>query len=292
MSGYWTDVFSYLTGAIRENDLVYLVMGDDEALNQQIPLSSIVQWEPDGWGDGGQVDWNCVDATVARHPLEQLIVLGQSGEVLALGSGDRHEERIPNRAPIRGATTIEGLVYAVGMDRQVFQRVDSNHWSPLEDGLKISSNVSGFEAINGTSAHNIFAVGWEGEIWHYDGKRWTQQVSPVTDILVDVCCSEDGYVYASGRNGLLLRGKAGSWEVLPQKTSESLWSLADFEGKLYAASYDGVYVLGTDLSLHPVEFGSDEPSSFGKLVSGCSMLWSIGLKDVMSYDGQSWTRID
>jgi hypothetical protein len=111
-------------------------------------------------------------------------------------------------------------------------------------------------------------------------------------VLVDVCCGGDGYVYACGSDGVLIRGKRGKWNVIEMADfSESLWSVAWYAGHLYAASMDNVFVLGDD-GLAPVYMGEDFAKSCYDLVVGAGVLWSIGAKDVMSFDGQEWTRID
>jgi hypothetical protein len=63
-------------------------------------------------------------------------------------------------------------------------------------------------------ATELYAVGWQGEIWHYDGEKWHQLPSPTKLVLVDVCCAGDGTVYACGREGLLLKGRDQTWEIV------------------------------------------------------------------------------
>lgn len=294
MAGYWTDTFTYLDAAIRYEDLAIVVLIDDTLAQMKIPCTAVLQWEPEGWGDCGQMDWLTAGMALAYHPFEQVIIVGSNGEVFAVGGGDEHQEHFEARAPIRGVCGVDKLIYAVGMDRQVFRREDANIWVPFDKGIpKNTQGISGFEAIDGRSESELYAVGWDGEIWFFNGDSWAQHVSPVNQLLLDVCCAEDGYTYASGRIGLLIRGKDGVWETLPQQDfSESLWSLASYGGKLYAASYEGIYTLEDDLLLHPVDFGEDNPATFSKVISSPHFLWSLGPKDVMAYDGETWTRVD
>lgn len=303
MSGYWTDLYSFVTGAIRRNDLAYLILSDDNANERRIPLSGIVQWKPDGWGDGGQVPWRAAGAAITKHPMEQLIVVGEFGNALLLGGGDRHEERIESsdsspsdRGPLRGVRRIGDSIYVVGMDRQVYRRDGVDFWSSYDFGIARNRNtkaISGLEAIDGFSEKDIYAVGWDGEIWNCLDGKWHQEGSPVGQVLLDVCCGGDGRVYACSRNGLLLKGGRGQWEVLDMKEfSESLWSLAWFEGRLYAASMNCVYVLGDDDVLAPVYMADSIPLTCYRLVVGGGVMWSVGAKDVVSFDGRRWARID
>lgn len=301
MAGHWTDLFSFVTGSIREADLAYLVLSNDKASERKIPSAGIVQWEPDAWGDGGQVPWRVAGTAITRQPLEQLCAVGEFGEVLMLGCGDHHEERIgkgkkapKDRGPLRGVRSIEGHVYCVGMDRQIYRREGANKWVSFDIGIDTrgSEDVVGFESIDGFSAADIYACGWDGEVWHFDGKSWGAKTSPVNSVLVDICCAGDGSVYACGRNGLLIKGRHDQWETVDVKGfSDDLWSLAWYKGKLYLASMEYVFVLG-DKGLQAVDMGKDTARTCYDLTVGADKMWSIGAKDVMSFDGKKWTRID
>lgn len=307
MAGQWTPLYSFVTGAIRRKDLGYLILSDDEASALKQPHAVIRQWTPTGWGNGGIVQWRAAGAAITHHPAEQLIVVGEFGIALLVGGGDRHEEQVSSpdsnpsdRGPLRGVRRIGDNVYVVGMDRQVYRREGLNSWSSYEKGIPRdtessdadSPEVYGFEAVDGFSEADMFAVGWEGEIWNCRKGVWRRETSPVNVVLVDVCCGGDGYVYACGRNGVLIRGKRGKWNVVELGDfSESLWSVAWYAGHLYAASMENVFVLGDD-GLAPVYMGEDFAESCYDLVVGAGVLWSIGAKDVMSFDGQEWTRID
>ena len=59
---------------------------------------------------------------------------------------------------------------------------------------------------------------------------------------------------------------------------------------MYAAGLRFLYAL-TDDGVEEVEFDSLQPSSFGLLVSGGGVLWSMGEKDLISFDGSKWARL-
>jgi hypothetical protein len=302
MNGHWTDKFSFVTGAIRQSDLGYLILSDDGAREKKIAMAGIVQWEPAGWGDGGQVAWRAAGAAIAKLPAEQLIVVGEFGSALLLGGGDRHEESVQSadskpsdRGPLRGVRAVGDSIFVVGMDRQVYRRDPRGNWSAFDKGLPRqpeSKEISGFESVDGFSEADLYAVGWEGEIWNCANGEWHQEPSPLKTVLVDVCCGGDGAVYACGRNGVLVRGRRGTWAAVELGGfTESLWSLAWYGGKLYAASMDTIFELSNE-QLVPVNMGSDRAKTCYDLVTGHGVMWSIGAKDVMSFDGHAWTRID
>lgn len=309
MAGYWTDMFSFVGGTVRSSEKVFLVMSDDAIAARKLPFSSFVQWKrlPKGtpenlsWWDGGQTDWLTAGLALVRKPEEELVVVGQDGHVLVveLAGGKRHEERIvaersspKTRGPLRGVRQIDGHLFVVGMDRQVYHRAAPKAWSRAEAGLPSKTKgVKGFEAVDGPSKELLYAVGWDGEIWRCAESHWAEEKSPVDRLLVDVCCAGPDLTFACGREGLLVRRRKGRWAVLESGISDDIWSLAWFGEQLYASSMEAVFVL-KKAGLERVKMGMDPPRTCHRLYAGEGVLCSIGAKDVMLFDGKHWTRIE
>ena len=76
MAGYWTALSSHVTGSIREKDLAYLILSNDDDSRRRVAGAAVVQWEPDAWRDGGQVAWNVAGTAIAPSPLEQCCIVG------------------------------------------------------------------------------------------------------------------------------------------------------------------------------------------------------------------------
>ncbi len=53
----------------------------------------------------------------------------------------------------------------------------------------------GFEAIDGYSSEALYAVGWAGEVWKFDGAKWSQAPKLTDAVLTAVCCAPDNVVY-------------------------------------------------------------------------------------------------
>jgi hypothetical protein len=282
--------------------LANVVLSDDSLNEQKIPHSGFVAWQDGKWIDGGRTDWWTAGTAVAKHPREQLCAVGTYGGVLMLGSGDRHEEQIApngelpkNRGPLRGVRCIGDHVYVVGMNRQAYRRNTDNAWVSFDAGARPSPSdktVVGFEAVDGFSESEIYAVGWDGEIWAYDGKLWKQVDSPTNLTMTSLRCGGDGLCYAAGRRGLLVRGRGSKWDLVEHESIiDDIWGLEWYADRLYLATMDALYTL-VDGKLHVVEFGSDAPGTCYHLSAGDGVLWSIGAKDLMAFDGNTWTRID
>lgn len=297
----WSDEFTFITGVVRYHDLAYISSVFDKMNEDRVPHTFVTAWDAGDWCGAGEGDedmqkWPAVSAAVVKTPLEQALFLGEEGQVFCLGSGDAHEERIqldPFVGPLRCVASVDGVAYACGMRRQVFRRNGQDDWQRMDNGAlqKLGDPlIAGFEAIGGFSDQEIYATGWEGEIWSWNGSTWKQEQSPTGLILTAICCAEDGYVYMCGQSGVIIRGRHDKWELV-SAGAEDLWSLAWHNGTLYAASFTAVYTL-QDGNLTPIDFGDDTPSTCRVLSAADGVLWSIGGKDIFAFDGKKWTRID
>jgi hypothetical protein len=287
--------FSIRTGAVRHRDLGYLLAGDKKLDEDDIEHTAVFEWDPlAGWG-GYDLSWTSSSACVCEEPKEQLVVVGRMGEFLVLGQGEHYEGVIQTRSkrsadppPLRGARSIAGKAYAVGMNSQVFRRDDRTTWTPLGDGLEAGTD---FEAIDGFAANNLFAVGWKGAIRRFNGRRWSVVDSPTNVILTGVCCAKDGVVYACGQAGTVLRGVGERWEAIKQEdTDEDFWDVEGFGNDVYFSTTRFLYRLSSN-RLTLVKFGRDAPKTCYHLSARDGVLWSIGERDVMAFDGKKWSRI-
>lgn len=299
MSRDWVDDFSVWTGVAVTGSKAIILMGDDKLSAEKIPHTNVVHW--DGRIDDIRtLEWSAVSACYATQPLKEVIVVGLEGEILAGPYGAMQEEDpidIESSSGgkvghLRAVRTVAGRAYVVGMDRQVYRREAPNSWVPLDDNLPASKNqVVGFEAVTGFSGNEIYAMGWKGEIWRFNGASWEAVSSPTNLILMATTTVNDTVVYAAGQGGVLLKGRLGSWDVIEhKKTQQYIWSLISFKDKLYMATRELLFYCSDD-QFDVVEFGEDIPFSFYHLSEARGRLWSFGQKDVMTFDGDQWTRI-
>jgi len=151
------------------------------------------------------------------------------------------------------------------------------------------TDAVGFESMDGYSAKEIYAVGWGGEIWQYDGSKWTDRNGPTSVILSSVCCAPDGVVYITGQQGIMIRGRNDLWETIAwdDDVSVDLWDLCWFQDKLYVSSMTALFTLEGN-TLAPVDFGDIGEATCYSLTTAEGVLWSVGRDDVMSFDGATW----
>ncbi|MFY2561267.1 hypothetical protein ACN469_26945 [Corallococcus terminator] len=281
-------------GAARLHDLVYIISKGKTLLKDEIAHTSVVSVDGGDWADGVDTTWNSTAIAVARRPSEKMVVVGEDGEVVTyVGGKSKNETLKPAPAMIRNAREIAGWVYACGMKRQVYKRIGDAKWVAMNAPPAAAAEKAGFEAIDGTSETDLYAAGWGGEVWRYDGKSWSPCESPTRVILSAVCCAPDGTVYVAGQQGVLLRGRGSSFAVVPwaEAVTSDLWDLCWFRGKLYVATLSALYTLEGN-RLVEVDFGeAGTPTCYG-LATAEEVLWSIGRDDVASFDGTTWKRYE
>ena len=283
----------FVRGAARRPNLVYILSKGKALASQGIAHTSIIAIEDGQWADVRNVAWDSTAIAVARRPVERMIAIGEDGDVLTYAGGSWTEEQIdPAPVMIRNASEIAGYVFACGMKRQVYKRIDAQSWIDVSAPFPGEADKAGFEAIAGYSEEEVYAVGWNGEIWQYDGWRWTEQHAPTNMILTSVCCAPDGFVYAGGQQGTIVRGRGGRWELVDWEDDASIdiWDIHWFDSKIIVAGISGLFTLG-DGRLQPIDVGG-KLTTFFNLTSSSNILWTIGQNDVGSCDGQQWQAYD
>jgi hypothetical protein len=296
----WTEKFSYWSGIATPDGTLVFLLGRDDLMAKKVPHTVVARLTNGEW-TAESYPFTSIGICAAARLKAQEILVGHGGEIM-IGTGrelkpaepidiDRETGKV---GYLRCARVIDGWAYIAGMDRQFYRRANGN-WELLEANLPTEDElVVGFEAIDGYSEREIYTAGHEGEIWRFDGKKWHAITSPTNLILLGLHCSVDGFTYICGQAGAVIRGRKDTWEKLPLTgTTEDLWDITQFQGKVYVATRELLYFIDGD-ALVPVDFGDDIdiPFSFYRFLLLSDRLITIGAKDVMSFDGKTWSRID
>jgi hypothetical protein len=117
-----------------------------------------------------------------------------------------------------------------------------------------------FYDLDGSSAHDVFAVGSDGMIAHFNGTSWKMMNSGVTDTLRAISGS-----IAVGDNGAITRWDGSKWNAEHAGTTAHLNAVCYIDGKEAWAVGDGGVIISNDggskwtvyeRSLHTVELRS------------------------------------
>ncbi|CAA9194775.1 hypothetical protein [Flavobacterium collinsii] len=253
-------------------------------------------------GNWGRADLYYVGKSLTSliDPLRNyraLWTLGRNGEVTELIGANRRDERIPNaglgivggRGYVNTLKNIAGQLYVCGYQRQVYVR-RNEQWLSLADEILSNENGIGFLDIDGLAYDQIYAVGWKGEIYFYDGKHWHCGESPTTAILSSVRCLPDGEVWICGYRGLVMHGAFNRWTVLEVSDPSVNWyCLEEHEGEIYLAGNGVLAKVDGDklVALDPI----GRPITTHRLHSRDGVLWSIGESDILFLEDGAWHEV-
>ena len=282
------------TGAVRNSDIGYILACDPEMDENEVLHTNVFRWESGNFEEGFSnfSAHTCCVISVPNPAFIQLAGFGEYGISTAKGNfaGNIFDGQ-PEQAKqgvFQIVTEIGGIAHAAGLGGIVYRLDEFVKWVSMDKGLPGSLNIW---AIDGFDAGDIYAVGDAGALWHFDGRKWFDCDPPTNVNFNAVKCAGDGNVYIAGNDGHLLCGGANTWNFLAEDdTHETFWDIEWFEGELYLSTMSFVYRLkngGLDL----VDFGDDTPGTCYHLSTAKDVMWSIGAKDVMKFDGKTWTRI-
>jgi|GEM_PF-765534 len=147
---------------------------------------------------------------------------------------------------------------------------------------------------------DIFAVGTDGTILHYDGTAWHPMTSGVTESLYAVWGTSGSDVYAVGTNGTILhyngiswspvlRYDGISWSPLPPEIGRTFFSI-------WGSTLDSIFIAtSTNKMLHYTwaawadELASTGGSFFGIWGSSSFNVFAVGSSGrIVNYDGSLW----
>lgn len=245
------DKCSILKGvATFHNNICVTVMNDgltEERQQHAIPLFfnndhwSLISGEP-------VLPWLVAGMASLDQSSSHIVFVGWGGQVLVIEGDTCHREAIIRQdssyvSIVRSVVAIDDVIYAVGMRRQAYKRIRKNNWVEIDHNMVYQGDRIdiGFNAIDGFGSAEVYAAGSNGEIWCYDNQQWREIQTPTNVHLHSLCCATDGYVYISGKSGVLIRGRHDSWEVLDIDIKETIWDIHWFENKLYLVTNTGVY---------------------------------------------------
>jgi hypothetical protein len=249
---------------------------------------------------------NIINIEVSQVPKPHAVAIDYGGQVFAMGSGlTGMETQIPYddaKGPRRGGMlklrSIGGQVYGVGGRRSVCRREGINDWQPMWDkSLPLPKYKDaegrgrfGFSDIDGFSQSDLYAVGGEGDVWNFDGKRWKRLPFPSNAALHGVCCGGDGQVYIGGDGGIF-RGRHDKWTKLtdgvsPLQLTDMVWH----DGKVWCTNDYGIWTIA-DGRIESFDPPTGIVSCPGYASAGDGVLVIAGMNGAMMHDGSQWQML-
>jgi len=148
--------------------------------------------------------------------------------------------------------------------------------------------------VQGASDNDIYVCGAHGAMMHWDGHRFRSfQVGD--DPFVALSIEAPHRVWVSGRDGRVLRGNAARGFEVVIDADHAFTGIAQFKGLTYIVSiarprglftFDGRRLSRVSCGLEP------ELDDVHSIQAVDDVLWVLGSKDLLRYDGKRWERIE
>lgn len=181
-------------------------------------------------------------------------------------------------------------------------RWNGNSWQQFD---LTSTTFNGYiNKIWGTSGYNVFIVGTNGSVAHFDGNSWQKIESGTTTDLQDVWGSSDGKTVwacgstADGFHSVLLKCENGQWRTLWSRdgaiaaspfgyTVGSVWR----SSSTYVTTDHGIYRLDNDTT--NIKAIGGYPGFFARLRGNAENdIVAVGRESIIwHYNGVSWKQI-
>lgn len=202
-------------------------------------------------------------------------------------------------------------LYACGSGGQVYRRDGADNWVHHDAGLLQdrkaladgAANRMLLAALDGAAEDDLYVcgsrpgeTGYEGVLFHSDGTIWTPVAAPRLKQLNAIHVEGADRVWLCGIDGALLVGNhADGFEDWSDTAQGQLFhDLTMFEDTLYLASNKGLCAYdGRRRRVVRVKTGlKPEPISLMMVDHADGVLWAVGGKDIVRFDGRQWARID
>jgi hypothetical protein len=283
-----------------------IIVGTSGVEDKENLMCGVLTWSPDMRFQGFSLNCQLTRIEVLDLSSRTLIATTNRGNVMVARGHQITEEHVDfdNEGPVKhgyicGLKKIGGVVYAVGMGRQIYRRDLNRGWKPrglaiLQEDIENPLDIRGFQSIGGINEKEIYAVGWKGEIWMGgEGRNWERVDTATNLLLLGITVAPSGLVYVCGQNGLILRGRGHHWEILEQQDVEDdLTHIAYFRERIFVTGPLGLYRVHDDNTFESMVLSCPIARELRKLHIAGECLWAFGKTNMAwTEDAMTWMEV-
>jgi len=173
----------------------------------------------------------------------------------------------------------------------IIQTWNGTKWTMIDPG-SVVTNATNLSAVSGSSVNDVWAVGYDGVILHWNGSTWSAMISPVgAEDFFTVWSRTANDAWIGGRSNIL-HWNGTSWSATPNNRSGGIGAAFDFWG---SSATDIWTVTGSSILAHWdgsiwnfVSFTSQPLQSLWGFAA--NDVWAVGLGGfIQHWDGSVWT---
>lgn len=252
------------------------------------------QWEvaavPEGY------DWHDVWGTAA----DDIWMVADSGTIMHYDGASWSEfgegDGVPYNATARIWGTSSSDLWVTGFNvswsdhYDDFYHYDGSDWDYF-DGVPVPERLN---AVMGAAPDDLWAVGEDGAILHFDGSlwRWNDGLTPLDLEVVWGRAADD--VWALGEDAQIFHYDGDQWDIVANPFDDELHGI-------WASAADDVWVVGGDTGFSGTSIiGHYDGQQWTKVDSpiddhlidvwgaGENEIWAVGDDAILFYDGTGW----
>lgn len=251
--------------------------------------------------------------------IRKLYALSEQGEIEYYSKQGSTREKIPDAGLGDGSanygyvTRIRevGLhLYVCGYGGQVYKR-ETSGWTHHDHNLlqkplvaiasddpaqfreslsrQITENI-GLTDINGAGEKDIYVVGINGFLAHFDGTGWRNLDKVTAAHLNFIYVDSDGSVWIAGSKGTLLNGDVnrGFKAIARKSLSTDFYAITKFRDRIYIGAGDGIYELHDGIISRLVESDTFDLTQVSSVEAKDGVLWALTERKLLRFDGTTW----
>ncbi len=188
---------------------------------------------------------------------------------------------------LRAAWGTKERTYAAVSGSEMFV-YDGENWARMT-----GNTPSSLADLTGTSEDDVFGVGRNGAIAHFNGAAWDSMNSGTDAHLRGVWAAAPDDVYAVGDEGTILHYDGNDWATLFDDEDVDYRHVTGFDAEhIFVPHKDGV-LFGDGVFWRSEQPELEGPGYFVPAVHGTSPenMFAVGYGGLSHYDGGSWTRV-
>ena len=183
-------------------------------------------------------------------------------------------------------------LWAVGQNGTLLRYENGWFAWPLGEVGKISK----LSTVWGSDKNNTWVGGGAGTVFKFDGTKWAQQPTGISQDLNGLWGTSAAKLFAVGAGGTIVSSDGTNWSLLPPVTSQGLYGIHGVTNMTtttaFAVGAGGTIVKYDGSSWSVVSSGSGE-TLYGVWVGSDSLAFAVGARGtILRYDGTSWSKME
>ncbi len=172
---------------------------------------------------------------------------------------------------------IENRYFVAGFCNQVYENIN-NEWVHIDENILTDDDDLEYDIQDIIGRNGILcAVGNEGQICIRKDDEWLKYDCGTEEHFYAVCLDDKGDFWASGSNGIVIRGNGVEFEIICEENPDlgSFWDIEFYNDEIVVSGSMGLFVVRNN-ELVPFDKPNYPAHSAFKLVNANGRFWSLG----------------